>query len=235
MTLVGTLHKTGALLVLFAISMLLGWNEFRLFMHGPTRVGLYLMLAIVTVGLIGGWVLVWLTVRYKTWSSNTAPIYAFVQGVLVGAISAEADSRYPGITVQAVCVTITMSCCLLLAYRVGWIRVTESFNRKLAVAISGVVLFYLANIAMVLMGIPTLTQRAGVIPSILLSVVVVGIAGMSLISNFDSAAQCVNEGNPKYMEWYAALGLVVALVWLYVEVLNLLDKTRRAEEGAEPI
>ena len=145
------------------------------------------------------------------------------------------DFRYPGVAVQAICVTIAMSCCLLLAYRLGWIRVTESFNRKLAVAISGVVLFYLANLAMVLMGIPTLIQRAGVIPSILLSVVVVGIAGLSLISNFDSAVQCVKEGNPKYMEWYAALGLIVALVWLYLEVLSLLDKARRAEEVAEPL
>ena len=235
MTLVGMLHKTGALLALFAVSMLLGWNQFRLFKYAPTKVGAYLILGILVGGLIGGWVLVRLTVLHKTWSSNTAPIYAFLQGGLMGAISAAADSRYPGVAMQAVCVTIAMSSCLLLAYRFGWIRVTESFNRKLAVAISGVVLFYLANLAMVLMGIPTLTQRAGVIPSILLSVVVVGIAGLSLISNFDSAAQCVNEGNPKYMEWYAALGLIVALVWLYVEVLNLLDKARRAEESAESL
>jgi uncharacterized YccA/Bax inhibitor family protein len=230
MTLVGTLHKTGVLLALLAISTVLGWKEFRLFVHGPTKSGLYFLLGFVVSCLIGGWVLVWVTVRHKTWSTITAPIYAFLQGLLMGFISAGEDFRFSGIAIQAVCVTIAMSSCLLLAYRFGWIRVTGSFNRKLTVAISGVVLFYMANIAMALSGVPTFATRAGVIPSILISVVVVGIAGMSLISDFDSAVQCADEGNPKYMEWYAALGLLVSLVWLYIEVLNLLGKARRAEE-----
>jgi uncharacterized YccA/Bax inhibitor family protein len=230
MTLVGTLHKTGMLLALFAISTVLGWKEFGLFVHGPTKSGLYFLLGFVVSCLIGGWVLVWVTVRHKTWSTITAPIYAFLQGLLMGFISTGEDFRFSGIAIQAVCVTIAMSSCLLLAYRFGWIRVTGSFNRKLTVAISGVVLFYMANIAMALSGVPTFATRAGVIPSILISVVVVGIAGMSLVSDFDSAVLCADEGNPKYMEWYAALGLLVSLVWLYIEVLNLLGKARRAEE-----
>jgi uncharacterized YccA/Bax inhibitor family protein len=231
MTLVGTLHKAGMLLALLAISAVLGWEEFRSFLHGPTKYGLYFLLGFVLFSLLG-WVLVWLTVRHKNWANNTAPAYALLQGLLMGFISAGADWRFPEIAIEAICVTIAMSSCLLLAYRFGWIRVTESFNRKLTAAISGVVLFYIANIAMMLMGVPTLLMMAGVMPSILMSVVVIGIAGMCLISDFDSAAKCSSEGNPKYMEWYAALGLIVSLVWLYIEVLNLMQKARSAEEGA---
>jgi len=232
MTLAGTLNKTGALLGLLAVGAVLGWTEFRIFVHGPTKAGSYFLLGILIVGILGGWVLVWLTVRHKIWSSNTAPVYAFLQGLLMGVLSAGEEFQFPGIAIQAVCVTVAMSACLLLAYRAGWIRVNESFNQKLTAAISGVVLFYVANIALAVMGVPTITQRAGVIYSLLVGVVVVAIAAASLISNFDLALQCANEGNPKYMEWYAAFGLVVSLVWLYVEVLDLLDKARKAEKAS---
>jgi len=235
MTLVGTLHKTGMLLAVFAISAVLSWAENTSFLHGtPNRkTPAYVVLVIVVIAIcaLGGWALVWFTVRNKTWSHMTAPVYALLQGLLMGFVSAGNERRFPGITIQAICLTIAMCSCLLLAYRFGFIRVTESSNKKLAVAISGVVLFYITNIALMLMGVPTLLMIAGVIPSILISVVIVMIAGMSLVSDFDSAVQCANEGNPKYMEWYAALGLVVSLVWLYIEVLNLMAKARKAEDS----
>lgn len=233
MTLAGTLHKTGLLLGIFLFAGFFGWQEFRMVLHWPTRTTLYLLLAVTIFSLLGGWALVWISVRHKDWSATTAPMYALLEGLLLGMFSSGEDMRFHGIAGQAVGVTIAMSAGLLAAYRLGWIRVTDSFNRKLSAAISGVAIFYLANIALTLAGVRSLTAMAGVIPSILISVVVVGIAALSLVSDFDAAVRCADEGNPAYMEWYAAMGLIVSLVWLYIEVVNLISKARRAEE--EPL
>jgi uncharacterized YccA/Bax inhibitor family protein len=228
MTLSGTLHRTAILLVLFAASAVCSWIEVGLFQHGGK--GATLVLALVfSVCAISGVVLVWTTVFIKTWSPVTGPIYAMMQGVVVGFLSVGMDRRFPGVVIQAVGLTIAICICLLVAYRFGFIRVTESFNKKLAAATSGVIVYYLACFGLALMGGRTLSKVTGGIPGILISVIIVAIAGMSLVSNFDFAAQCSKERFPKYMEWYAALGLLVTLIWLYVETLKLLSKARNSQ------
>jgi len=138
------------------------------------------------------------------------------------------DQRYPGIAIRAVGLTIAICFCLLGAYRFGLIKVTESFNKKLAVALSGVIIYYLVSFALAVTGGHTISMITGGMLGILISMIIVVIAGMGLISNFDLAAQCSKERFPKYMEWYAAMGLLIALVWLYLETLDLLSKSRKA-------
>lgn len=228
MSLPGTLYKTAILLALFSITAACSWIEIGSFQHEGKYMTLVLALVFLACTL-GAVALVWITVRRKWWSPITAPIYALMQGVFVGFASVGMDRRFPGIAIQAVGLTIAISLCLIVAYRRGFIRVTESFNKKLGVATAGVLVYYIGSLAIALASRHTLYKIIGGVPGILISVVVVAIAGMSLVSNFDFAVQFSREKFPKYMEWYAALGLLVTLLWLYLETLDLLSKARRAE------
>jgi uncharacterized YccA/Bax inhibitor family protein len=232
MTLDGTLYATGTLLTLLLIGAVFGWQCVRQMIHFPIRSELRAFLWLTIICIIAGWCLVIVTVRRPAWSTKTAPVYAVLKGFFLGSFSAVCEVRFPGIVLQALSLTVLICATLLLAYGSGWIRVTESFNRKLSVAISAVVLFYLVNLGMALAGIPSLMSRAGIVPSIILSIVTTGIASMSLISDFDSAVKCASAGTrPKYLEWYAAIGILLSLIWMYIEVLNLITKAREAEEA----
>jgi len=176
--------------------------------------------------------LVWITVHKKQWSPITAPTFALLEGLVMGVVSAGLEVRHPGIAIQAVVLTFAICLSLLVAYRTGLIRVTEKFNRGLVAATSGVVLFYLANFVLSLLGVRIFAVFAGGVPGILISAVIVVIAGMDLVADFDFIEQCSRSGLPKYMEWYAALGLIVTLIWLYTEILRLLSKARKAQKNA---
>src|SRR5438094_516294 len=128
-TLNGTLHKAGILLLCVAMSALWGWRMFEAPQDRRTMIAIVVVVFLAC--LLGASALVWLTVRKKTWSPFTAPVYALLEGLVMGDISAGTNRRYPGIAMQAVAVTIAMSFGLLVAYRSGLIRVTEGFNRKL--------------------------------------------------------------------------------------------------------
>lgn len=207
MTLNGTIHKTGILLVCFTVSALWSWAKVPSLTHMGSNSAKRVFFAAFLVCALGAWALVWLAVRKKKWAAEIAAAYALLQGAVMGIVSAGSERRYPGIAIQAVGLTIAMCFCLLLAYRSGLIRVTESFNRKLAMATGGVVLFYFARFVLALVGIRTLSVFAVGVPGILITAMIVVIAGFSLVSDFDFAAQSAKADFPKYMEWYAALGL----------------------------
>jgi len=171
--------------------------------------------------------LVWVTVLMKEWAPFTAPVYAVVQGVVVGFIVAGMEQRFPGIAIKAVGFTVAICLCLMVAYRTGLIRVTESFNKKLVFATGGVLIYYIASITFALRGGHTFSRITGGIPGVVISLIIILIAGMSLVSNFDFAVQRSKENFPKYMEWYSALGLLLTLVWLYLEALKLFSKARK--------
>jgi uncharacterized YccA/Bax inhibitor family protein len=228
MTLAGTVYRTILLLSCFVASALWSWHKASYLHRGSQKPAMIVFL----VCLFAAWVLVWVTIHRKMWSPFTAPAYAAVQGVVIGVVSAGLDKRYPGIAIQAVGATVAMCIGLLFAYRSGLIRVTESFNRKLTAAVSGVVVYYLASIGLALMGFKIQTVLERGILGIAVTIVIVLIAGLTLVSDFDFAVQCANGDLPKYMEWYAALGLTVTLVWLYVEMLRLVSKVRRAQESS---
>ncbi len=218
MTINGTVNKTGLLLVLVLAGAMFSWSKFS----GPASVpGL---LPLIIGGAIGGLVLGLVTSFKKTWAPITAPLYALVEGVFIGALSAIFELRYPGIVVQAVGLTFGTMAAMLLAYRSGLIRATEKFKLGIVAATGGIMLLYLANFAMGFFGhsMGFITGNSGM--AIGFSAVVVVIAALNLILDFDLIETGAQQRAPKYMEWYGAFALVVTLVWLYLELLRLLSK-----------
>ena len=218
MTINGTVNKTAFLLILVLVGAMYSWSQFS----GPASIGVVQPLMIG--GALGGFVLAMITVFKKQWSAFTAPVYALLEGLFIGGISAIFELRFPGIVMQAVGLTFGTMGALLLAYRSGLIRATEKFKLGVFAATGGIALFYLASWIMGFFG-----HSFGIIQSssalgIGFSAVVVIVAALNLILDFDLIEQGVAAGAPKYMEWYGGFALVVTLVWLYLEILRLLSK-----------
>ncbi|TDK28725.1 Bax inhibitor-1/YccA family protein [Luteimonas aestuarii] len=219
MTLNGTVNKTGILLLLTVMTAAFAWNAS--FVNGePTAMAPIYMWG----GLIGGFILAMVTVFKKTWAPVTAPMYALVEGFFLGAISAMFNHMYDGIVMQAVLLTFGTLFALLFAYRSGLIKATENFKLGVVAATGGIMLVYLASIVLNMFGsgIP-LIHESGIV-GIGFSLFVVVIAALNLVLDFDFIETGVEQGAPKYMEWYGAFGLMVTLVWLYIEFLRLLSK-----------
>ena len=155
----------------------------------------------------------------------TAPLYAVLEGLFLGAVSAMFELRFPGIVMQAVGLTFGTMAALLMAYRSGLIKVTENFKLGIVAATGGIALLYLVNIGMRLFGFEGMAFiHEGSLLGIAFSGFVVVIAALNLVLDFDFIETGVEQGAPKYMEWYAAFGLLVTLIWLYLEMLRLLSK-----------
>ena len=219
MTLNGTVNKTAFLLVLTLLGAMFTWGKF--FASGGTAD----LMPYVLGGAIGGLVVALVTIFKKEWSPVTAPLYAVLEGLFIGAVSAMFELRFPGIVMQAAALTFGTLGALLLAYRSGLIRATENFKLGVFAATGGIALLYLVNIGMRLFGF----EGMGFIHEsswigIAFSGFVVVIAALNLVLDFDFIEQGVEHGAPKYMEWYAAFGLLVTLIWLYLEILRLLAK-----------
>ena len=224
MTLNGTVNKTGILLLLSVLTAAFAWTQSVV--TGPD--GTAMVAPGVTIyalgGAIGGFILAMVTVFKKTWSPVTAPLYALVEGFFLGAISAVFELKYPGIVFQAVVLTFGTLGALLAAYRSGLIRATENFKLGVVAATGGIALVYLVSMGLRLFGkdIP-LIHESGLV-GIGFSLFVVVVAALNLVLDFDFIESGVEAGAPKYMEWYGAFGLMVTLVWLYIEFLRLLAK-----------
>jgi uncharacterized YccA/Bax inhibitor family protein len=212
MTIAGTVNKTALSLVILFFTATLAWNQ------GPGAAGLIL------VGVLGGLVAALVTVFKKTWAPVTAPIYAALEGLALGGISAVFESNYPGIVSQAVFLTFGTLAALLIAYRSGWIQATENFRLGVVAATGGIFFVYLMSFVLSFFGVNIpLIHGSGPV-GILFSLFVVVIAALNLVLDFDFIEQGAEQGAPKYMEWYAAFGLMVTLIWLYLEILRLLSK-----------
>ena len=217
MTLMGTVHKSGLLLLILVVPAIWVWGQ-------VTRMGGQAALMWMGIGLIGGLVVALITVFKQTWAPITAPIYAALEGLALGGISALVELRFPGIVIQAVTLTFGIFFCLLLAYRSGMIKATENFKLGVVAATGGIFMIYMASWILSFFGtsIPFI-HESGLI-GILFSLGVVVVASLNLVLDFDFIEQGAEHGAPKYMEWYAAFGLLVTLVWLYIEILHLLMK-----------
>lgn len=221
MTLQGTVNKTGILLLGVVLGAAWTWGLSH--SNEPERA-----LPWVIGGAIGGFILCLITVFKTQWSGLTAPLYSICEGLFLGGISAMFDLRYPGIAVQALSLTIAVLFVLLLAYKFRLVRATRGFKLGVFAATGAVVLVYAINFFMQLFGTSGISPLYSSSPlGIGISVVVVCIAALNLILDFDLIETGVQRGAPKYMEWYGAFALMVTLVWLYVEMLRLLAKTRR--------
>ena len=224
MTLNGTVNKTAFLLVLTLAGALFSWSQFSAAMAAAGNPGA--IMPYVWGGAIGGFIVALVTIFKKAWSPYTAPLYAALEGLFLGAASAMFELRYPGIVIQAVGLTFGTLAALLLAYRSGLIKATENFKLGVVAATGGIAVVYLISIVMNMFGsgIP-LIHESGIV-GIGFSLFVVVIAAMNLVLDFDFIETGVEQGAPKYMEWYGAFGLMVTLVWLYLEFLRLLAKLR---------
>ena len=216
MTVQGTVNKTAILLALTTAAAAYTWNN-----HGAS-VNLWM-----AVGAIGGLVMALITVFKKEWSAVTAPVYAVLEGLFIGAISSMFELRYPGIVVQAVMLTFGTLAALLAAYTMGLIRATTGFRRGIFAATGGIALLYLVSMVLGFFHIQIpLIFGAGPV-GILFSLAVVIIAALNLVIDFDFIESGAQQGVPKYFEWYGAFSLMVTLIWLYMEILRLLSKLNR--------
>ncbi len=179
-------------------------------------------------GFIGGFIVALITIFKKNLAPITVPIYAALEGAALGAVSnIYANAFYPGIVMQSILLTVGIFAALLFAYKTKIIAPTQNFKLGIFAATGGIMLFYVISIIFSLFtkqAPPMLDPTNASIVSILFSVFVVIIAALNLVLDFDFIEEGVEKGAPKYMEWYGAFGLLVTLVWLYLEILRLLAK-----------
>jgi uncharacterized YccA/Bax inhibitor family protein len=220
MTLNGTVNKTGFLLLLSVLTAAFAWSQ-TFNPSGEIAPGAMVYLI---GGAIGGFVLALVTAFKKEWSPVTAPLYAIIEGFFLGSISAIYNARFEGIVLQAVMLTFGIMFALLFAYRSGMIKATENFKLGVTAATGGIFLIYLATLVLGFFGINIPYIHESGIIGIGFSLFVVVIASLNLVLDFDFIETGVEAGAPKYMEWYGAFGLMVTLVWLYLELLRLLSK-----------
>ena len=214
MTVQGTVSRTAMLLALLFAATLLTWNP-----TAPQDGAGWIM-----IGAITGFVVALITVFKKKAAPVTAPIYAVCQGVMLGGISSLFESRFPGIVMQAVLLTFGTLGALLLAYTSRLIKATENFKLGIVAATGGIALCYLVSMILGFFGVQIPMIYGSGLVGIIFSAVVVVVAALNLVLDFDFIEQGAEQGAPKYMEWYAAFGLIVTLVWLYMEILRLLSK-----------
>jgi len=215
MTIQGTVNKAAVLLGLAVITAAWIWNKAQ-----QPQAAMPWILG----GLLGGFAVAMVTIFKKNWSPVTAPLYAALEGLALGAISAIFESQFPGIVFMAIMLTFGTLAALLVAYTSRLIKATENFKLGVVAATGGICLFYLASIVMGFFGVSVPLLHSSGTFGILFSVFVVVIAALNLVLDFDFIENGAATGAPKYMEWYAAFGLMVTLVWLYLEILRLLSK-----------
>jgi len=215
MTLQGTVNKTGFSLLILIAAAAFTWS--RALAGEP--VGLYAL-----VGGVGGFVVALATIFKPVWAPVTTPLYAALEGLLLGAISAIYEARYPGLPMNAVALTFGTLVALLAAYSSGLIRPSENFKLGVVAATGAIALVYFVSIVLGFfhVAIPGIFGSGPV--GIAFSFFVVGLAAVNLVLDFDFVESGVRAQAPKHMEWYGAFGLLVTLVWLYLEMLRLLAK-----------
>ncbi|AQT69351.1 putative membrane protein [Anaerohalosphaera lusitana] len=217
MSITGTAVKTGVLLILAVITASWTWGM-------AAEKSVQATMPWMWTGVLGGVVFAIATVIKPKWAPLTAPFYALLQGLFLGAISAAYSQAYQGIVPQAVLLTFGVLACMLVAYVSGIVKATENFKLGVVSATGAIGLVYLVSIIANAFGgqIPYI-HGSGII-GIGFSIFVVVIASLNLVLDFDFIERGAVNGAPKYMEWYGAFGLMVTLVWLYIEILRLLAK-----------
>ncbi len=213
MTLEGTINKTSLSLLVLMATAFYTWNN-------PSPV-------LMMIGGIGGLIVAMVTIFKKHLASYTTLIYSALEGLLLGGVSRFYEMSYgDGIVGQAIFLTFSIFVSLLFAYKTRIIKPTENFKLGVFAATSGIFVFYIISMIMSFFGsgMPVMNPSNASLFSIGFSVFVVIIASLNLVLDFDFIEEGAENGAPKYMEWYGAFGLLVTLVWLYLEILRLLAK-----------
>jgi uncharacterized YccA/Bax inhibitor family protein len=219
MTVRGALHKFGFIFFMMMASAGYTWHAY----YQGQNVGGYMI-----GGVIGGLIVAIVITFKRSWSSYLAPLYGLMEGLFVGGLSAMLNDAfaesYPGIIMQAVGLTFGAALAMFLLYNFRVIRATERFKSVIFTATAGIAIFYLIAMVLRMFNIDIPFLHEGSLMGIGFSVFVVAIAALNLIIDFDMIEKGAEMGAPKYMEWYCAFGLLVTIVWLYIEILRLLSK-----------
>ncbi len=217
MTVRGTLNKFGFMLIMLMGTAFYSWKEVANF--GENIMGL------VLGGAIGGFVVALVMIFKKEWAKFLAPLYALLEGLFIGAVSAMYEASFPGLVANAVGLTFGVGVSMYFLYSFRIIKATERFKSVVMTATMGIAIFYFLVWILSMFGINNMSfLHEGSTFGILFSLGVVVIAALNLILDFDMIEQGAAIGAPKYMEWYGAFGLMVTFVWLYLEILRLLSK-----------
>lgn len=209
MSINGAINKTGVLTIILLLTGAFSWaNASTTFMW---------------IGIIGGLIAAVATIFKPHWSPWSAPLYAAFEGLALGTISAIYASLFEGIVSKAILLTFSILFVMLFAYRSGLVKATEKFKSGVVAATGGVAVFYLITMAMSFFGADTSAFFGGGLLSIGISLVIIVIAALNLVLDFDFIEKGAAQGLPKYFEWYGGFGLMVTLVWLYLEILRLLS------------
>ena len=226
MSIRGTLNKFGFMLLMLMGSAFYSWKEFAESEGTSSN-----LMPIILGGAIGGFVIALIISFKREWSPYLAPLYALLEGLFIGAISAMYNTIYNGIVLQAVGLTFSVGIGMYFLYAFRIIRATEKFRSILFSAMAGIAIFYLATFVLRLFHVDIDQSmpfiNGGGMFGIGFSLIIVAVAAMNLILDFDMIEQGAEMGAPKYMEWYGAFGLMVTFVWLYLEILRLLSKINR--------
>lgn len=213
MTISGTINKTVILFLILLLGASISWYQ-------PSQIFIW-------GGAIGGFIVAIATVFKKEWSPITAPIYAGLEGLFLGGISLMYANAYDGIVYNAIMLTLGVFAAMLFAYRSGMIEVTQRFRMGVVAATGGIFLVYLASFVLGFFGVNVgLIHGTGTM-GIGFSLIIVGIAALNLVLDFDMIERGAEANAPKYFEWYTSFGLMITLIWLYIEILRLLAKFQR--------
>ena len=224
MTVNGTMNKTAIMLLLVVAAAVFTWNKFFDAVASNPEAAMSAVAPWMVVGGIGGFITVLVTVFRPKSSGISAPVYAVFEGLLLGGLSAILEMQYQGIVMRAVALTLAVFAAMLFLYRSGIIKVTNKFMMGVFAATAGVALVYLVSFIAGMFGAEMSFLYGNSNLSIGFSLVVVAIAALNLILDFSFIERASDAGAPKYMEWYGAFGLMVTLIWLYLEILRLLAK-----------
>ncbi|HET7674492.1 MAG TPA: Bax inhibitor-1/YccA family protein [Gammaproteobacteria bacterium] len=220
MTVKGAINKTIVLFVLLLITA--GWVWSRYTTGGPAAVQPFML-----GGLLGGLIFAFATIFKPTWAHITAPLYAILEGLAIGGISAMYNAHSHGIVIQAVALTFGVMAVMLFLYRSGIIKVTDRFRMGVSAAIGGIFLFYMVTWIVSFFGVNTTLLFGGGTLAIGISLLCAAVAALSLVLDFDMMERAAAAGAPRNMEWYTGFALMVTLVWLYMEILRLLGNMRQ--------
>lgn len=221
MTVRGTLNKFGFLLLMVIAGAAYNWHMFQ---EGQQSMVSTLMM----VGIFGGLIVAIAIIFKPNWAGYLSPLYGLLEGLFIGGISAILNAafaeKYPGLIMQAVGLTFGVAISMFLLYNFRIIKATERFKSVIMTATLGIGIFYLLTMVLGFFGVNVSFMHDSSMLSIGISVFIVGIAALNLILDFDMIEKGAERGAPKFMEWFGAFGLMVTLVWLYLEILRLLSK-----------
>ena len=217
MTTSGVAGKAVILLAVVLFSAAVTWQQFA-------TGNLDMMMPAMLIGGMGGFVVGMIASFKPQTASWSAPIYASLQGIFLGAVSAMYNLRFAGLPQQAVLLTFGVAASVFLLYRFNILRATEGFRRMMLAAMIGIGLFYLGSMLLSLFGVSISFLTSSSPLAIGINLAIAGVAALNLVLDFDRIEQGVRAGAPKQLEWFAAFGLMVTLIWLYLELLRLLSR-----------